>query len=223
MATKTIELPIKGMTCSSCSRYVEKQVENIGGVVSMVVNHRTNTGEFVIDEKRLSKTQLIGIINQGHYKVDLTDVSDINSKPDSTFFCPKCGVIGLEVPSTVLRSNLKAAAYKRTDLVDKFLICMSSTCDIAYYTTEKRQLIGLRELKRELYFKQGSTKQIVCYCNNIDVFQIESALKDRRSTKWEDVMGYYRSKVIEKCEVLNPSGLCCRPYFDEVVSNFTSH
>ncbi len=32
-------------------------------------------------------------------------------------------------------------------------------------------------------------------------------------------MSHYREKVNEKCEVLNPTGYCCRELVDEVVSD----
>ena len=54
------------------------------------------------------------------------------------------------------------------------------------------------DLKRELYFKEGSMRNIVCFCNNIAKQQIGSALKEHNLIEWEDVMRYYRTKVIEK-------------------------
>ena len=54
------------------------------------------------------------------------------------------------------------------------------------------------DLKRELYFKEGSMRNIVFFCNNIAKQQIGSALKEHNLIEWEDVMRYYRTKVIEK-------------------------
>ena len=219
MAIKTIILPIQGMSCASCSRSVEKQLEQLVGVISKSVDFKANSGVFEIDDSIISKEQLIETINKGHYKVELP--SGIKVSPSQAIAqCPTCYKQGQLVPNSVLRSNLKPATYKKIILEDEFLICMNSTCDNAYYTTKHKQLIDKSELKRELYFKQGSTKEIICYCNNVDKQQIKEAFQSQKLEVWEDVMSHYRTKVLEKCEVLNPTGLCCRELFEDVVQNF---
>jgi len=113
MAIKTITLPIKGMSCSSCSRSVEKQVEQVDGILSKTVNHDTDSGQFTIDESKISEAELITTINQGHYKVDLPQgISNSSSKEIPV--CPTCKAAGAEVPNTVLRSNLKPDTFKKT-------------------------------------------------------------------------------------------------------------
>ncbi len=222
MAIKTITLPIKGMSCSSCSRSVEKQVEHLEGVISKSVNHATDSGQFTIDEAKLSEQELISTINQGHYKVDLPEgIANANVKEVPP--CPTCGKPGAEVPNTVLRSNLKPNTYKKTILEDDFNICMNPSCNVAYYTTKRNQLIDKSELKRELYFKEGTQRAIICYCNNIDRDQIETVVTQHHITDWDEAMGFYRNKVQEKCEILNPTGLCCRNLFEEVVEEIKSN
>lgn len=46
MAIKTIILPIQGMSCTSCSRSVEKQLEHVAGVIRSTVDFKANSGEF---------------------------------------------------------------------------------------------------------------------------------------------------------------------------------
>lgn len=221
MAIKTITLPIKGMSCSSCSRSVEKQVENVEGLLSKSVNHDTDSGQFTIDESKLSELELINSINQGRYKVDLPEGVKTTA-PKEIPACPTCLKIGAEVPNTVLRSNLKPDTFKKTVLEDDFNICMNPSCTTAYYTTQRNQLIDKSELKRELYFKKGTEREIICYCNNVDKQQIEEVVNKHQITNWDKAMGFYRSKVQEKCETLNPTGLCCRSLFDEVVDEIKS-
>ena len=221
MAIKTITLPIKGMSCSSCSRAVEKQVEQVEGIISKTVDHDADSGQFTIDESKLSEKELIATINKGHYKVDLPEgITTTVTKEIPA--CPTCKVAGAEVPNTVLRSNLKPDTYKKTVLEDDFNICMNPSCSVAYYTTERNQLIDKSELKRELYFKNGTEREIICYCNNVDKQQINDVVNKHNITDWDEAMGFYRSKVQEKCEILNPTGLCCRDLFDEVVSEIES-
>ena len=213
---KTIQLPIKGMSCSSCSRTVEKQVEDLDGLVDKHVDHEADLGEFTIDERKLSVDELISTINQGHYKVALPEGKAVPEVKEDILPCPVCHQQGAVVPTTVLRSNLKPATYKQTDLDDDFHICMTPSCEVAYYTTG-RQLINKDELKRELYFKEGTQRQIICYCNNVDKEQIKDTVCQHHITDWDETMAHYSNKVQEKCEILNPTGLCCRELFAEVV------
>jgi copper chaperone CopZ/bacterioferritin-associated ferredoxin len=217
MAIKTVTLPIKGMSCSSCSRYVEKQVEHLPGLVDRHVDHAADSGEFKIDESLLTAQQLIETINKGHYKVDLPAGVALPDEAEEVPACPVCHARGVKVPNTVLKSNLKPATFKTTDLEDDFNICMNPACSIAYYTIGKNQIIDKKELKRELYFKEGSERQIICYCNNVDKKQIEETVNTYHITDWDETMAHYRTKVQEKCEILNPTGLCCRELFEEVV------
>lgn len=205
------------MSCSSCSRSVEKQVENLSGLVEKNVDHDADLGEFMIDDNKLSVNALISAINQGHYKVDLPEDENMASVEKEVPPCPACNRSGADVPNTVLRSNIKAETFKQTNLDDEFHICMTPSCEIAYYTTGD-QLINKRELKRELYFKEGSERQVICYCNNVDKEQIKDTVNNHQLTDWDETMAYYSNKVQEKCEILNPTGLCCRDLFGEVVS-----
>ncbi len=217
MAIKTVTLPIKGMSCASCSRTVEKQVEGLPGLVEKHVDHAAGRGEFILDDSKLSVEALINSINQGHYPVDLPATANRQKIIREVPPCPVCRQPGADVPTTVLRSNLQPATYKQTDPEDDFHICMTPSCAVAYYTLGKQQLIMKDALKRELYFKEGSQRQIICYCNNVDRQQIEETVKVFNITDWQRTMEHYRHKVQEKCEILNPTGLCCRDLFAEVV------
>ena len=211
---KTITLPIKGMSCSSCSKAVERQVEGLDGLIKKDVDFATDSGKFTYDVNKLSYHTLIEKINEGHYKVDIEGFES-NAKSNKQIPpCPTCGQVGQLVPNTVFRSILLAEVFAKTDFEDEFQICMTPSCPTAYYSTEKNQVIDKSELKRELWYKDGSKRKIICYCNNVDTDQIEEAYSDFGLQKWNAVMGHYRKKVIEKCEVLNPTGLCCKATFD---------
>jgi Cu+-exporting ATPase len=211
---KTIHLPIKGMSCSSCSRAVERQVENLDGLISQKIDFVIDSGEFTYDVNKLSYHTLIEKINEGHYKVDLEGY-DFNSSKKEIPVCKTCGIVGQLVPNTVFRSLLLAEAFNRLDFEDEFQICMNPVCPTAYYSSEKKQVVDQSELKRELWYKEGVKRKIICYCNNIDTTQIDVANNEFDLHEWDEVMGHYRKKVIERCEVLNPTGLCCKDtYYD---------
>ena len=215
---KTILLPIKGMSCSSCSRAVERQVEGLDGLIDKKVDYDSGTGEFTYDVNKLSYHTLIEKINKGHYKVDIEGYEK-RAAGKKIPPCPTCGHSGQLVPNTVFRSLLLPETFNQTDLDDEFQICMNPTCPTAYYSTEKHQVIDKSELKRELWFKEGTQRKIICYCNNIDTDQIDAAAKDFGLYSWDEVMHHYRQKVIERCEVLNPIGLCCKDTYYDYTKN----
>jgi bacterioferritin-associated ferredoxin len=111
---------------------------------------------------------------------------------------------------------LKSESFKKIDLSIENFICLNPSCNVVYYT--RQETIDKSELKRELWFKNGSKREIICYCNNIDSEQIKAAVTSQYLTTWEAITSYYRKKVVEKCEILNPTGYCCRKKFNEVVN-----
>lgn len=217
MAIQTIQLPIKGMSCSSCSRSLAKHVADTPGLVGQNVNDQTNSGEFTIDDSVVSVNELISKINETHYKVDIPDSIKLLIPQEHKEPCPLCNQPMENVPSTVLRSNVIPAIYKNLHDANVFQMCINPTCEGAYSSNGK-VVVKANEVKRELYFKDSSTRKIICYCNNVDRNQVTDAVKNEGLTKWENVMAHYRNKVQEKCEFLHPLGTCCRDEFDEFVS-----
>ena len=77
MNIETIKLDIEGMTCSSCSSHIEKDINKIDGIKNSAVNHENNNGEFTFDKDKLSKIDVIKAVNGvGNYKV-------VNEKEDA--------------------------------------------------------------------------------------------------------------------------------------------
>ena len=221
MAIKTIQLPITGMSCSSCSRSLAKHIENLSGLISQDVNDQTNSGKFEFDNSVLSADALIAKINETHYKVDLPELATISVQKKEKTPCPTCNQGTETVPNTVLRSNVIPEIYKTLDLDATYHLCTNPICDAAYSTNGK-VIAKVNEVKRELYFKISSTRKIICYCNNVDHDQVTAAVKDQGLSSWEEVMSHYRTRVQEKCEFLHPLGTCCREEFAEFVSHIES-
>tara|TARA_R110002050_G_scaffold175846_1_gene308687 strand:- start:3647 stop:4312 length:666 start_codon:yes stop_codon:yes gene_type:complete len=216
MAIQIIQLPIQGMSCSSCARTLTKHVENMPGLVSQNVNDKTNSGEFTIDDSLVSAEDLIARINETHYKVDLPESATHLVPGKEKTPCPTCNQSTELVPNTVLRSNVIPEIYKTLDLEAEHNLCINPTCEAAYSSNGKVK-VKANQMKRELYFKDSSTRKIICYCNNVDRDQVTTAVNKNGLTTWEDVMGHYRNKVQEKCEFLHPLGTCCRDEFAEFV------
>jgi copper chaperone CopZ/bacterioferritin-associated ferredoxin/CRISPR/Cas system-associated endoribonuclease Cas2 len=213
---KIIELRIKGMTCPSCSAAVEKITDELEGIKSKTINHATDSGVFEFDENIISEKEIIAKINEGHYKVDIPEGMEITVLADIPP-CPTCNKIGKKVFNSVFKSNVKPASLQKIDMKKQNYICYNSDCETVYYN-ENKMIIDHSELKREVWFKKVAKRKIICYCNNIDKEQIREAIKNYNFESWEDITSHYRKKVIEKCEVLNPTGYCCRDTFDKVVN-----
>ncbi|VAW21133.1 Mercuric ion reductase, partial [hydrothermal vent metagenome] len=77
--TENISLKIEGMTCSSCSSHIEKDINKIKGILSSSVNHETGVGTFTYEKDKLNKKVIVNTINNiGHYKV-VSNISDDKS------------------------------------------------------------------------------------------------------------------------------------------------
>lgn len=210
---KIVKLKIKGMTCPSCSASVERLVNKLDGVKEQNVSHENDLGVFTIDESVLSESELIAKINEGHYKVEMSE--KIIPAEKTIPPCPVCNNSGRLVPNTVFKSILKAESKQKVNLEAENYICMDADCLVAYYTG--KNTITKDELKRELWYKKGTKTVLACYCNNIDAKQLKDAISQYNLTSWEEITSHYRKKVIEKYETLNPKGYCCRNNFDKLV------
>jgi len=212
---KTIKLTLKGMTCPSCSAAVHRLVSELPGIATKEINHVTDDARIVYDENLISEHQIIAKINEGHYKVaGKEDIVDQVKIP----ICPTCSKTGAKVPHSVFKSNLKPSFFNQINFDEKYYICLNRDCHTAYYN--ENITLNKSSLKRELWFKSGTERKIICYCNNIDREQIKEAVQKESLETWEDITGHYRNKVIEKCEILNPTGLCCRDTFAKVIQKF---
>lgn len=211
---KKIEITIKGMTCPSCSAAVDRLIDELDGIKSKNVNHVSDSGLLEFDEDIITEEQIIAKINEGHYKVD-TD-KDIIENIVEIPKCPNCNNSGQLVPNTIFNSILVADSKSKIDMEIKNYICLSPECNTAYYND--LLTIDTAELKREIWFKNNSKRKIICYCNNIDKSMIKDAIANHNLSTWEEITSHYRKKVIEKCELLNPTGLCCRNTFNKVVN-----
>ncbi len=212
---KTIKLNIKGMTCPGCSAAVGKLVEQLDGIRHKEINHVTDDAKIEFDENIISPEEIIAKINEGHYKVvgqeDLVNQVHIP-------LCPECNKKGALVPNTIFRAMLKPEVSSFIKAGKEHFICLNPDCNTAYYNEDLN--IDKADLRREIWFKKGTERKIICYCNNIDREQIKDAVQNHHLETWEEITSHYRKKVIEKCERLNPTGYCCRSTFNKVVHKF---
>ncbi len=66
----TLTLDIKGMHCSSCSRLISMDLEDIG--VQAVIDQDTNRGRIEFDQEKVTKEQVIDQIRKAGYDAVIT-------------------------------------------------------------------------------------------------------------------------------------------------------
>jgi Cu+-exporting ATPase len=71
MATKTVALPITGMTCANCVATVERNLKQLDGVQSAVVNLASERAAVEYDPAKLGQSALIARIERAGYGVAL--------------------------------------------------------------------------------------------------------------------------------------------------------
>ncbi len=67
VTTKTVTIPIAGMTCASCSARIEKQVGKLEGVSLANVNFATEKGVFTYDPDKIRLSQIKAAIQKAGY------------------------------------------------------------------------------------------------------------------------------------------------------------
>jgi Cu+-exporting ATPase len=75
MAKVKIILPIKGMTCASCVRRVEKAIQAIDGVLTATVNLATEKATIDYESNRTSTRELVKAVEEAGYNVPLEDLT----------------------------------------------------------------------------------------------------------------------------------------------------
>ena len=71
--TKSISLPVQGMTCASCVSHVETALKELPGVANVVVNLGTNKASLAYDPARATLTDLARAIDDVGYTVPTTE------------------------------------------------------------------------------------------------------------------------------------------------------
>ena len=69
MATKTVTLPITGMTCANCVATVERNLKKLDGVQSAAVNLASERAAIEYDPAKLSQPAIIARIQRAGYGV----------------------------------------------------------------------------------------------------------------------------------------------------------
>ena len=160
---------IKGMTCSACSRAVERAVGKLEGVNEVHVNLITNQMETVFDENILNKETIIEVIHKAGYEAsEKTDIKEV-SIPIEGMTCASCvraveksinkldGIEEVSINITTNKAYIKYDSAKaRVSNIKQSIIkagykplIIEKDNDESYVNENEKQF---RKMRRELYF-----------------------------------------------------------------------
>jgi Cu+-exporting ATPase len=71
MATETLNLPVRGMTCGNCARGVQQTLARTPGVVSAAVDHLKASAQVEYDPERVKPADLAAAVRELGYEVPL--------------------------------------------------------------------------------------------------------------------------------------------------------
>ncbi len=119
---KIITLKIQGMTCDDCARTIAKYFANKNGIVDNQIDYNTGLGNFTYDETKISKENIIKIINSSaHYKV----TSEISSNKEKN---KHFDLIIIGGGSAAFSAAIKAESMGLTTLMVNAGLDLGGTC-----------------------------------------------------------------------------------------------
>ncbi len=74
MATRTITLPVSGMTCANCAMNIERSVRKLSGVEDASVNFAAERAEVAYDAARIQLAELVAGVEKAGFKVPTSRV-----------------------------------------------------------------------------------------------------------------------------------------------------
>src|SRR3972149_5480939 len=73
--TKSLSLPVQGMTCASCVSHVEGALKELPGVANVVVNLATNKASLTYDPVRVTLADMARAVDDVGYAVPATELT----------------------------------------------------------------------------------------------------------------------------------------------------
>lgn len=128
-----LELPVKGMTCTSCEAHIESSLKKLPGVFAVRASYSEAYAKIEYDPGKITHDQLVLAINETGYSVGR--VSTDLMHPEQ---CSKetCAVQPADLPKNKSKSlktlnsinDLRSAFNKTKNTSVKFVAILSSTC-----------------------------------------------------------------------------------------------
>jgi copper chaperone CopZ len=69
MATETLNLPVRGMTCGNCARGMQQTLTRTPGVLRAAVDHLAASAQVEYDPERVKPDRLAAVVRELGYEV----------------------------------------------------------------------------------------------------------------------------------------------------------
>ena len=132
--------------------------------------------------------------------------------------CPQCSQQGQMVRKLTVRSLLNSVLKNRV-LDIAYYLCMSSDCEVSYYSNIPNEIFTTKDVKVPIWYKKDAQPRYACYCNKITDEETINAVKETGLSEQSEIIEFLREKVKCACVAMNPSGQCCTPLFSEAIIN----
>src|SRR3970040_1163201 len=73
--TKSLSLPVQGMTCASCVSHVEGALKELPGVSNVVVNLGTNKSSLMYDPARVTLAEMTRAVDDVGYSIPTAELT----------------------------------------------------------------------------------------------------------------------------------------------------
>ena len=92
---KTIDLKIAGMHCDACEKIIKEELDELGGISNVKIDHQSGLGKLTIDSaKEVSDQAILGAISKAGYQGEIVKPAEAASKDNITVINAKSGADG---------------------------------------------------------------------------------------------------------------------------------
>ncbi|MHA1992581.1 MAG: (2Fe-2S)-binding protein [Candidatus Hodarchaeales archaeon] len=140
------------------------------------------------------------------------------SDADAEQYCQVSGTKGLRVLTNTLRGHV---FEKYWDIINdkKYFFCPNKDCNIVYFNNTDHYYFSTTDVKTKVSHKIGEEPRPICYCLNVLEHKIiDEIVVKQCCTSLEDIKKYTGARTGKLCHITNPSGRCCGPQVNEIIS-----
>jgi len=95
--TKSLNLPVQGMTCASCVSHVEGALKELPGVSNVVVNLATNKASLSYDPARVTLTDMARAVDDVGYVVPTAGIQGLSIRQEAFMDIGTLVLIGIGI------------------------------------------------------------------------------------------------------------------------------
>lgn len=140
-----------------------------------------------------------------------------SSNKSADTVCPKCGINGLKVSYTTLKSQLKKELVDSLNTLENLNFCLNPVCDTVYYND--KIIFNQNDIKSKITIKNSHPDTPLCYCKNLlkkDFYHMLETNEANIGSKIKAIISDGKSF----CEKSNPKGVCCTEDVKEFLKSY---